>query len=182
MKSGKPQANYYQQESERLLFCELSSEHISFWKIFFPNNPSLRFVGMDQLTLSDEEKASSWIQRQIERKSNNSFGQLAIIEKRTNQFIGVGGIIERKLDEKPAFEISYSLLPSSQGQGFATELAIHFKEFAFTNIDTTEVISIIHKENEASMNVARKNGMRSIKETQFMGMPVFIFSVSKPEN
>ena len=67
------------------------------------------------------------------------------------------------------------MLPNHWGKGYATELAMHMKRFGLENKVSDKFISIIHQENEASMNVARKNGMTNLYETTFYEMPVFIF-------
>lgn len=49
-------------------------------------------------------------------------------------------------------------------KGYATEAAIACKEYAFTKIGAGEVCSIIRDTNQASQNVALRNGMK-IKDT-----------------
>ncbi|MGB0914441.1 MAG: GNAT family N-acetyltransferase [Crocinitomicaceae bacterium] len=176
---NKPSENYYQQESERLVFREINAEDAENWAPFFIDNPAQKYVGADQFSFPPKEKATNWLSKQIERKENQTYGQLAVIDKQTNAFIGVGGIIERDMSGQKAYEITYSFLPSAWGKGFATELAIHFKQYAFNNIQTDSVISMIHKENEASINVAVKNGMSLSGETEFMGMELFVYRVNR---
>ena len=182
MKPQKPAQNYYSLQSNRLTFRSFKEGDIQLWETFFENNPTLRFLGMGHLKTSNKEKATSWVGRQIEREENGAFGQLAVLEKESNRFVGVGGIIERDLDGVQEFEITYSFLPEVWGKGYATELAIFFKNYAFEHINPPSVISIIHTENKASMNVARKNGMKKSGETTFMEMPVYIFRAENPNS
>lgn len=67
------------------------------------------------------------------------------------------------------------MLPTHWGKGYATELAVHMKRFGVENGVSDRFISIIHRENQASMNVARKNGMAKRCASTFLGMEVFIF-------
>lgn len=175
---SKPAEQYYNQESKRLVFREIKIDDAENWATFFVNNPSQKYVGADQFPFPPLEKAQNWLSKQIERRENKTYGQLAVIDKSTNEFIGVGGIIERVAESSKDYEITYSLLPSSWGKGFATELAMHFKKYAFANIETDSVISMIHKENDASINVAVKNGMSISGETEFMGMDLFVYRIS----
>ena len=181
MKSKTPTEAYYKQETERLSFRPLVVSDIELWTAFYNDNPSERFVGGDKLGSTPVEKATTWIMKQIERQRNNEFGQLAVIEKESGSLIGLGGIIYRDMDDAEEFEVTYSLLPTCWGKGYATELAVHFKNFAFKYIDSPSVISMIHKENEPSMNVARKNGMVLSSETSFLDMPINVFRVEVPE-
>ncbi len=176
---NKPSIEYYNQESERLVFRAIKIEDAEHWASFFVNNPTEKYVGSDQFSIPPLEKAQNWLGMQIKRHENNTYGQLAVIDKSTNKFIGVGGIIERASEDSKEYEITYSLLPTAWGQGFATELAIHFKKYAFVNIESNSVISMIHKENDASINVAVKNGMSLSGETEFMGMDLFVYRISK---
>lgn len=173
----KPTENYYKLFTDRLLFVPLNKKHINIWANFFVDNPTERFLGFQGSTKTSFEKAELWINKQIERKINNEFGQLAIMEKESGQFIGLGGIISRNINDKQEFEITYSILKSYWGRGYATELATFFRDFMFSKKTCFSVISIIHVDNEASINVARKNGMFVSSETTFMDMPVFIFRI-----
>ena len=177
MKSKTPTKEYFGQESERLSFRPLVVSDIDLWADFFNDNPSERFVAGDRLGTTPVEKATTWIMKQIDRMQNNQFGQLAVIEKETGKLIGLGGIIYRDMDDAEEFEVTYSLLPTCWGKGYATELAVHFKEFGFNHIDSPSLISMIHKENEPSMNVARKNGMVQTSEIFFLDMPICVFRV-----
>ncbi len=176
----KPEDNYYLQQSSRLSYRPLEQEDIPLWHPFFIDNPGLRFVGANADDLSPVEKSAKWINRQLERAENGEFGQLAVCLKDTGTFIGVGGIISREMHGNEDFEITYSLLQEHHGKGYATELARYFKSYAFNHLSTPSVISIIHTENEASMNVARKNGMLPVEETTFMDFPVYIFRANRP--
>ena len=176
MKSNKPKDSYYHQETERLAFRPLTLEDIEPWSHFFNDNPTERFLGGDLLGDSPIAKSSMWIKKQIWRQDEKAFGQMAVTEKESGKFIGLGGLIARDDNE---FEVTYSFFPDAWGKGFGTELAVHFKKYAFDHIDISYVVSMIHIENEASMHVARKNGMEIIRETEFLGMPIYVFGVER---
>ncbi len=166
--------NYYSQETERLILRKLTEDDIETWAEFFVDNPNARFIGLD-LRKDKLDLAKTWFDKQFDRYSSNQFGQLAAIEKSSGKFIGLGGILTRDFNDKDEFEVSYSVLPAYWGKGFATEIVTQMKRFGLENKVSDKFISIIHKENEASMNVARKNGMTNLYETTLYGMPVFVF-------
>ena len=166
--------DYYSQETERLTLRKLTEGDIETWAEFFVDNANARFIGLD-LNLPNHELAKTWIDKQLKRYTDNQFGQLAAIEKSSGNFVGLGGILTRDFNDKDEFEVSYSVLPKYWGRGFATEIATHKKAFGKQNNVSKKFISIIHKENEGSMNVARKNGMTNLYETTFYDMPVFVF-------
>ena len=173
---------YYRLKTDRLSFRKLTRDDIDKWKPFFFDNPTLKFLGALMMSdLTEEEKATKWIESQIDRQENSKYGQLAVLDADTDEFLGVGGIISREMNGDMEYEVSYSICRPHQGKGYATELAICFKKYAEKYIATPSVISIIHIDNEASMNVARKNGMEITDTTTFMEMPVHIFRVNLSE-
>lgn len=171
---------YYTQESERLSFRSFHPDDWQAWEHFFPGNPNLRFVGQDD-DRSAEEKAQTWVNRQLERKAQGEFGQLAVCLKESGEFIGVGGLISRELEDGMVLEVTYSLLPAHHGKGYATELALHFLQYGFEALQQDRLISLIHTENLASMRVAEKNGLRRTKEIEFMGFQVYVYEILRAE-
>ena len=108
-------------------------------------------------------------------KNNYEFGQLAIIEKKTGVFIGVGGVIYREINGKPEYEITYSLLKEHWGQGYGTELALYFQNLMLNTYKVESIISIIHEENKASINVAEKNELVFDSKMEFLKMPMLVY-------
>jgi [ribosomal protein S5]-alanine N-acetyltransferase len=166
--------DYYNQETERLILRKLTEDDTEAWAEFFVDNPDGRFVAVD-FSLDKLTSSKFWMEKQLARYANSRFGHLAAIEKASGNLVGQGGIIEREMEGRTEYEIGYSILPKFWGKGYATEIAQHIKKFGLENNISDKFISIIHKENEASMNVARKNGMANLYESEYLGMPVFIF-------
>lgn len=175
---------YYQTlESERLLFRPFEDSDLQLWEPFFHETAVLGFVGMlsgKYPSMTTQEKANSWIGKQVERQKNGTLGQLAIVEKSSGKFIGVGGIIART-DEitDGEWEITYALLPEYRGKGYATEQSKFFKNWAFENTSKDSLISIVQVDNVASQNVAEKNGMSSEKEMVYFEMNVRLNRVKR---
>ncbi|MEM8890989.1 MAG: GNAT family N-acetyltransferase [Bacteroidota bacterium] len=167
-------ADYYQQSTARLRFRKMEESDLSVWKEFFYNNPLEGYLGID-VSLDAETKAVNWINLQLKRYKGANFGHLAAIDKQTDTFIGVGGIIPRELDSQPEFEIAYSILPVFWGKGYATELAQQMKKYAKKIELWDSLISIIHIDNHASKKVARKNGMEISARITYLGMEVEVF-------
>lgn len=173
--------SYFQQDSECLYFRKLTEEDIPSWIPFFKNNDHLRFLGLD-LERDIESLAREWILKQLDRYEQQGFGHLAAIRKSDGAFIGMGGIIPRALNDRTYYEIVYSLKQEYWRQGYGTELARQMRKYGAQNIDTDQLISIIHIENMGSIRVAQNNGMEFQFATQFMGMPVHIFGVENKQH
>lgn len=177
------EAYYLGHESDRLYFRAFEPEDIQRWLPFFDDVPSLRFVGMQSgrfKTMPNEERSTFWIERQVSRQQEGIFGQLAIIEKDSGRFIGVGGLVHRNEEQlHDELEVTYSLLPDARGKGYATELSRHFKQWAFDHTTIPAVVSIVHVENEGSIRVATKNGMIAEKQMEYFEMPVHLFRINR---
>ena len=176
---------YYQlHESERLSYRPIEVSDIEHWTPFFDDEATLLHVGMLSgkfKTMTNTERASAWLERQMERQKIGLLGQLAVLEKATGAFIGVGGIILRQEEGvEGEWEIAYSLLPEARGKGYATELALYFRDWAFLNTRITSVISMVHINNIASQRVTEKNGMKIDRELTFFEMPVRLNRVFRP--
>ena len=170
--------NYFNQESERLVYRKLSEADIPLWTEFFIDNNLLHFLGLD-LSKSHLELATGWITRQFQRYEEEGLGHLAVIEKATGKLIGMTGIIPRELEGNSYFEIAYSFIPSYWGKGFASEASQQMKRFGLENKVANQFISIIDLENFAPQAVARKNNMEIIFNSNYEGMEVFIFATEK---
>ena len=176
---------YYQlHESERLSYRPIETSDIALWTPFFENEETLRHVGMlsgKYKAMTNTERASAWLERQMERQKIELLGQLAVLEKATGTFMGVGGIILRQEEGVDGeWEIAYSLLPEARGKGYATELARYFRDWAFQYTRKSSVISMVHINNKASQRVTEKNGMQIDRELTFFEMPVRLNRIFRP--
>jgi len=170
--------DYFNQESNRLIFRKLTENDIPSWIEFFDGNDRLKYLGID-LQKSKDVLAEEWIKAQFNRYKKQGFGHLAVELKDTGSFIGMGGILPRELNGINEYEIAYSLKPGYWGNGYATEIAIQMKNFGLEYINTQRFISIIDMENVDSANVAQKNGMNVIFKTEYHGMNVDVYGVYK---
>lgn len=107
------------------------------------------------------------------------FGLWAVEEKASGHMIGRVGIWQPH--SWPAVEVGYTLHPKTWGKGYATQAARMSAKAAFDHLDLSEIISIIHEDNIASQRVAERLGETKKEICNFMGHPVFIYSISKFE-
>jgi RimJ/RimL family protein N-acetyltransferase len=170
--------DYFDQETERLIFRRLTMEDVPSWTEFFVDNDRLHFVGITS-DEPHEQLAEGWIGRQLERYEESGLGMLAITDRSSGELIGLSGIIPREVDDSSYLEIAYSFKPRVWGKGYATETVKQLKHFGFSSGLSDQFISIIDLDNYASQAVAQKNGMEILKRTNYMDMEVFIFAVTK---
>ena len=173
--------DYFNQQSKRLKYRKLTEEDIPSWIEFFIDNDQLHYLGMD-LKKSKEVLAEEWIKAQLKRYESQGLGHLAVELKDSGDFIGMGGILPRELNGNIEYEIAYSLKPKYWRNGYATEVAKNMIEFGSKKIDTSRFISIIDIANIESANVAKKNGMDILFNTEYFGMKVDVFGINKTVN
>lgn len=166
--------DYFDQESERLLYRKLSKGDIVSWSEFFVDNPNLPYLGGD--FSSDTMQASSdWINKQLDRYKECGTGLLGVIEKESGELIGVCGLLSREVEGENEYEVAYSLKPAYWKKGYGTEMARQIKIFGVEHKLAPRFISLIHKDNIGSIKVAKNNGMDYLFDSEYMGMPVVVF-------
>lgn len=169
------------QETERLIFRPVVESDFDTWLQFCAYPDSLKYIfSQEQLAVNDPlEYCKMWFERINHRYQNNLGGMNALINKHTNEYVGQCGLLIQTIDGLEELEIGYSLMPGQRGKGYAQEAAIKCKEFAFENNFRDSLISTIHIENDASVKVAKANGMYLDKTTVSQGDPVHIFRIKK---
>ncbi|UWX55702.1 GNAT family N-acetyltransferase [Maribacter litopenaei] len=141
-------------ETERLLFRKLTMDDFEDWLPFHKEpKSSLYWSGLPK----DPFKAcAEQFERVFERYEEGLGGMFALVDKITNELIGLCGLLVQIVDLQEELEIGYSILPKLQGQGYASEAAQRCKETAFKNGWADHLVSIIHIDNEPSKKVAIK--------------------------
>lgn len=150
-------------ETARLTTRFLTRYDVEAWSAFFQDDDAIEFL-MPRNGKSNSELSTNWINRQLNRYTEGTFGLQAILDKKTKKIIGQAGLLLQKVDGKFEVEVGYHIIKEYWGQGFATEAAKLFTDFALDNQLAKSVISIINTNNVKSMRVAEKNGFLLEKE------------------
>jgi len=159
--------------SDRLHYRLLNEADIAPWIDFVTDEHSCRFF--PSFMKGGKPQAEKWIHKQLDRYANNQFGLKALIETKTNQFVGQCGLLKQDLNGEEILEIGYSLFREHKGKGYATEAAKHFKSLAKNQDEFEWVHSIIHVDNNPSKKVALANGMDLLRRTISHDIPVDVF-------
>ncbi len=125
-------------------------------------------------------QVEEWIERNRQRYKNNGVGLWAMLLKSGGELIGDCGIIRQQIEGEFLYEVGYHLRRDHWGQGLATEAAVACREWAFANLNTDRVISLIRPENLPSCKVAERNGMKIWKEIDWRGLRHYVYAVEKP--
>ena len=105
------------------------------------------------------------------------YGQWTVIEKTSAEVIGRVGLWNP--EGWPGIELGWIIRRSRWGRGFATEAARAALQWAWDNVDTDHIISIIPPDSLASVRVAEKIGERFEGPDTMNGASVHIYGVRR---
>ena len=95
------------------------------------------------------------------------YAQWRVSERAGGRLVGIAGL--QPLDGGPEVELTYALEPSAWGRGYATEAASAALEYGFAEAGLGRVVGIADAQNERSLRVLRKLGMRSLGVAEYWG-------------
>lgn len=168
------------QETERLKLRLFNKADLKIMEDLYKNPQDRRFLAMP-LEPSENELMELWWGYCIKRYETDRGGENAIIEKASGKLVGQCGLLVQDVHGKQELEVSYAILPQYRNLGYATEVAKKMRDYAFEQGFTDSLISIIHVDSRESENVARKNGMVKVDETELWKLPVYIYRIDVKE-
>lgn len=116
------------------------------------------------------------------RYERDGVAQWGVILKASGELIGTGGISVQSIEGENEYEIGYRFKKRHWGQGYGSEAAIACRDYALGSLKLERLISIIEKDNVASIRVAKKVGMTLEKESVFHNIPVQVYSMDSTLN
>ena len=112
---------------------------------------------------SDDE-VTKWINENIMRYDRDGYSDWSVIEKSSNDLVGVCGLISEQADGENYVGIGYIFNKKYCGNGYAVESAKACADYALNVLKLNEVIAQIRPDNVSSRRVAEKLGMSIKKE------------------
>ena len=97
--------------------------------------------------------------------------------KETGEPVGVTGI--QPLEKTGLVEVGYSFEREHWGKGFATEAAVAWLDFGFRSAGLERIVAVAEPENEGSIKVMKKLGMKFEKSSLSYGLQVVRYSVER---
>lgn len=144
-------------ETERLLLRQFSTDDADFI-LRLLNEPSfIQNIG-DRGVRTLEDARSYILRVPIASYEKNGFGLYLVILKKSGASIGMCGLIRREALED--VDIGYAFLPEYWSKGYAVEAAQAVKEYARDVIGLKRLVAITDPENQASIRVLEKIGLR----------------------
>jgi [ribosomal protein S5]-alanine N-acetyltransferase len=151
-------------ETRRTILRPLHPSDFDAMHAFNSDADSMQYVGNNLPMPAHVTRA--WIEASERHHAEYGYGECAVIDRATGQFIGWAGVF-RSRDTKHTgeVEVSYGLVASHRGQGIATEIASALVDYAFETLNVRRILATIDPDNIASIRVAEKLGF-VLKETK----------------
>lgn len=121
----------------------------------------------------DKESSKGQLQKFHDHYVAHGYTYFATEELTSRQFIGFVGLLNQTYESPftPCVDIGWRLKKAVWGKGYATEAAQACLDFAFAELQLTEIFSITPKLNLASARVMQKIGMQKHLEFQHPKIP-----------
>lgn len=139
-----------------------------------------RFLG--NKPVSDKEQIVAVINFIRQQYIDNGVGRWAIVDKKTNDFIGWTGlkfVTELTNYRRNYYDLGYRLIKRYWGQGIATETAFASLDYGFNTLKLEEIFAAAHVENKASNAVLKKVGFQYIERFTYDNDPHNWYRIKK---
>ncbi len=147
-------------ESSRLLLRNILPVDKNFIIDLWTNPDVTKYMGgprnINNLKLSIEDNINNPFQ--------NEYDLWIVIDKSTQNPVGHCGLLNKKVEEVEEIEVVYVINKEFWGKGYATEIANVLIKYAFEEKKIDSVIALIKSQNEASVKVVLKAGIKLEKE------------------
>lgn len=102
---------------------------------------------------------------------------LAMIERSSGRFLGRVGL--RHWPQFGETEVGWAVFAAAQGRGYATEAARGCLSWGFDNFPLPYITAMIRPDNGRSLGVARRLGMKAIRDEILDGFPVIVHAAQR---
>jgi ribosomal-protein-alanine N-acetyltransferase len=113
------------------------------------------------------EEAGEWAEHLAGQQRRLGYAQWRVSERASGRLVGFAGL--QRLQDGPEVELTYALLPSCRGVGYATEAGAAALHYGFDEAGLERVVGIVREQNTASVRVLRRLGMRALGAAEYWG-------------
>ena len=156
-------------ETPRLLLRPFTEDDVGALAAIYANPDVMRFLAGGQVF----DRAQTWrsVALFLGHQVMRGYSILAVVEKSSGRLLGRSG--PWYPEGWPALEVGWVIDRARWGEGFATEAGRASLDYCYSALGATEVVSIIHPDNERSAHVALRLGARRDRQMRdFLGVPV----------
>ncbi len=130
--------------------------------------------------MAKADMATKWIQRNLERYETDGVGLWALCLRETRELVGDCGLVYQTVEEHRELEVAYHVHADQRGRGLATEAARACLDHGFGTLDCTQIVSMVHPNNQASKAVAQRVH-RNVRRFLRLGDRYYLFCTTRDE-
>ncbi|WP_165244125.1 GNAT family N-acetyltransferase [Paludisphaera soli] len=161
-------------ETERLILRQFRDSDLDAYAEMTSDPEVMHYLGSGPMNRAEAWRNMATI---LGHWTLRGFGIWAVEERDGGALIGRVGCW--RPEGWPGLEIGWMLRRASWGRGFATEAAKASLDFAFDRLGERHAISMIHGDNQPSVRVARRLGMRLEGRTEVFDIPVAVYGIRR---
>lgn len=162
-------------ETERLVLRPYREADRAYFVALATDPEVMRFVGDGPMT---PERVEAVFDKVFALYEEGAWGIWAIEERASGRLVGSAEIKPRKTGD---WEIVYLFDPTAWGKGYATEVARRLVDYGFERLELPRVVATVEYDNEPSLRVLRKAGMRQIAEESDEIGAYAVYGVERPD-
>jgi ribosomal-protein-alanine N-acetyltransferase len=126
------------------------------------------------------DQANALIDRFLGHWADHGYGMWYWTERESGEFVGQVGFQHAEVQGERHVEIGWTLMPTQQGKGYATEAATAVLAHGFDALDLDEVVSFTLPHNSASRRVMEKIGLTYDRDFSHVGLPHVLYRCDAP--
>lgn len=161
-------------ETERLILRQFREEDLDAYAEMVGDPEVMRYLGSGPMNRAEAWRNMAMV---LGHWRLRGFGMWAVEARETGEMVGRVGCW--RPEGWPGLEVGWTLRRAFWGKGYATEAGRASLEAAFDRLDQRRAVSLIHGENQASIRVARRLGMRLEGSAELFGIAVAVFGVRR---
>lgn len=164
-------------ETRRLVLRHLEPGDLDALFALYRDTEVRRYFPEGTLTYEETRQELDWFLNGHPERPE--LGLWATLYKDTQEFIGRCGLLPWTLDGVPEVEVAYLIAKEFWGHGLGTEAAQGVLDHGFGALDLPRLISLIDRDNAASIRVATKIGMTFEREGLDEKGPFLLYSTGR---
>jgi len=142
--------------TERLRLRTFRLEDLPIYGAMNEHPDVYRYLGGEPLSRQDSDEIAAWANEVYER---DRMGLLAVERLEDRRFLGMCGL-HHQSSMPDDVEVAWRLAHEHWGRGYATEAATAWLDYGFDVLGLPEIISMTDADNDRSLAVMRRLGMR----------------------
>ena len=162
-------------ETERLSIRAFDAEDVDAMAAAYGDPEVMRHVCLGVL---DREGTTSLLEQYRRAQDERGFSTWAVVERVSGTVVGDVGFGIYAPSGEP--ELGYTLGAAFWGRGYALEAARACVDAAFAHLPQRRLVAKVEVDNERSLRVAERLGMRSVGTISVDGHPHVLLALDRP--